>query len=222
VRILTEERNKKVKDLLLGKKVTAVVQARTGQELLRPATRQRADARAADPAEILRLPVDERRLLDAVEIALPEDDSHIDVLHRVNRGAHGLLQKGDEPAPGVIKLLQVYVAMKRKLQSATRWPASTSTRASSRASCPRRTCRTSRTGLRSRIVLEPAGVPSRMNVGQILETHLGWADGPWGLHSRRRSSTAHGRPTSRTSWRNPAGGRPDLDGMTGDGIRTER
>src|SRR5258707_2088743 len=66
--------------------------------------------------EILRLPLDERPLIDAVEIVYKKTDSHIEVLHRVNEERIGLLQKGDELPPGVIKLVKVYVAMKRKLQ----------------------------------------------------------------------------------------------------------
>ncbi|MDP9120492.1 MAG: DNA-directed RNA polymerase subunit beta, partial [Acidobacteriota bacterium] len=85
VRILTEERNKKVKDLLLGKKVTAAVRARTGQELLKPGGPINEETlERLTRQEILRLPVDERRLLDAVEIVYRKTDSHIEVLHRVN------------------------------------------------------------------------------------------------------------------------------------------
>ena len=58
------------------------------------------------------------------------------------------LKKGDELPPGVIKMVKVYVAIKRKMPWATRWPAATGTRASSPGSCPWRTCRTSRTGPR--------------------------------------------------------------------------
>ena len=51
-----------------------------------------------------------------MEIVYRKTDSHIEVLHRVNEERIGLLQKGDELPPGVIKLVKVYVAMKRKLQ----------------------------------------------------------------------------------------------------------
>ncbi|HBL30125.1 MAG TPA: hypothetical protein DD490_25085, partial [Acidobacteria bacterium] len=88
-----EERNKKVCDLLVGKKATAAVKARSGQELLKAgdpidvATLERLTRQ-----EILRLPVDERRLIDAVEIVYKKTDSHIEVLHRVNEERIGLLQ----------------------------------------------------------------------------------------------------------------------------------
>ncbi len=66
--------------------------------------------------ELLRLPVGRAAAIDAVEIVDKKTDSHIEVLHRVNEERIGLLQKGDELPPGVIKMVKVYVAMKRKLQ----------------------------------------------------------------------------------------------------------
>jgi hypothetical protein len=51
------------------------------------------------------------------------------------------LERGDELAPGVLKMVKVFVAVKRNCSRATRWPAVTATRASSAASCRSRTCR---------------------------------------------------------------------------------
>jgi DNA-directed RNA polymerase subunit beta len=182
VRILTEERNKKVSDLLIGKKVTAAVKSRTGQELLKSGeaitlpvlerlTRQ----------EILRLPLDERRLIDAVEIVYKKTDSHIEVLHRVNEERIGLLQKGDELPPGVIKLVKVYVAMKRKLQVGDKMAGRHGNKGVISRILPEEDLPYMPDGTPVEIVLNPLGVPSRMNVGQILETHLGWAGKVLGL-----------------------------------------
>ena len=66
-------------------------------------------------------------------------------------------------------------------RSATRWPAATATRVWSPRSCPPRTCRSCPDGTPIEICLNPLGVPSRMNVGQVLETHLGWACKKLGL-----------------------------------------
>ncbi|HZF09126.1 MAG TPA: DNA-directed RNA polymerase subunit beta [Thermoanaerobaculia bacterium] len=183
VRILTEERNKKVKDLLLGKKVTAVVKARTGQELLKAGDPlNEATLERLTRQEILRLPVDERRLLDAVEIVYRKTDSHIDVLHRVNEERIGLLQKGDELPPGVIKLVKVYVAMKRKLQVGDKMAGRHGNKGVISRILPEEDMPYLPDGTPVEIVLNPLGVPSRMNVGQILETHLGWAGRALGLH----------------------------------------
>jgi DNA-directed RNA polymerase subunit beta len=221
VRILTEERNKKVKDLLLGKKVTAVVKARTGQELLK----------AGDPInevtlerltrqEILRLPVDEKRLLDAVEIVYRKTDSHIDVLHRVNEERIGLLQKGDELPPGVIKLVKVYVAMKRKLQVGDKMAGRHGNKGVISRILPEEDMPYLPDGTPVEIVLNPLGVPSRMNVGQILETHLGWAGRALGL-SFATPVFDGARETDikelLTQANLPASGKTQLfDGMTGE------
>jgi DNA-directed RNA polymerase subunit beta len=182
VRILTEERNKKVRDLLVSKKVTAAVKSRTGQELLKAgdpigeATLERLTRQ-----EILRLPVDERRLIDAVEIVYKKTDSHIEVLHRVNEERIGLLQKGDELPPGVIKLVKVYVAMKRKLQVGDKMAGRHGNKGVISRILPEEDMPYMPDGTPVEIVLNPLGVPSRMNVGQILETHLGWAGMVLGL-----------------------------------------
>jgi DNA-directed RNA polymerase subunit beta len=182
VRILTEERNKKVSDLLVGKKVTAAVKSRTGQELLKtgePITL--AVLERLTRQEILRLPFDERRLIDAVEIVYKKTDSHIEVLHRVNEERIGLLQKGDELPPGVIKLVKVYVAMKRKLQVGDKMAGRHGNKGVISRILPEEDLPYMPDGTPVEIVLNPLGVPSRMNVGQILETHLGWAGKVLGL-----------------------------------------
>jgi DNA-directed RNA polymerase subunit beta len=182
VRILTEERNKKVRDLLGGKKVNAAVKSRTGQELLKAgdpindATLERLTRQ-----EILRLPVDERRLIDAVEIVYKKTDSHVEVLHRVNEERVGLLQKGDELPPGVIKLVKVYVAMKRKLQVGDKMAGRHGNKGVISRIMREEDMPYMPDGTPVEIVLNPLGVPSRMNVGQILETHLGWAGRVLGL-----------------------------------------
>ena len=182
VRILTEERNKKVSDLLVGKKVTAAVKARTGQELLKagdPINGQTLERLTRQ--EILRLPVDERRLIDAVEIVYKKTDSHVEVLHRVNEERIALLQKGDELPPGVIKLVKVYVAMKRKLQVGDKMAGRHGNKGVISRILPEEDMPYLPDGTPVEIVLNPLGVPSRMNVGQILETHLGWAGRALGL-----------------------------------------
>ncbi|HEY0553588.1 MAG TPA: DNA-directed RNA polymerase subunit beta [Thermoanaerobaculia bacterium] len=182
VRILTEERNKKVSDLLIGKKVNAAVKARTGQELLKagdPITM--ATLERLTRQEILRLPVDERRLIDAVEIVYKKTDSHVEVLHRVNEERVGLLQKGDELPPGVIKLVKVYVAMKRKLQVGDKMAGRHGNKGVISRIMREEDMPYLPDGTPVEIVLNPLGVPSRMNVGQILETHLGWAGRALGI-----------------------------------------
>ena len=105
-----------------------------------------------------------------------------------------MLQKGDELPPGVIKMVKVYVAMKRKLQVGDKMAGRHGNKGVISRVLPRRTCPTCPTARPVEIVLNPLGVPSRMNVGQILETHLGWAGrGRWVCTLRPPSSTVLAR-----------------------------
>ncbi|HEV8581891.1 MAG TPA: DNA-directed RNA polymerase subunit beta [Thermoanaerobaculia bacterium] len=221
VRILTEERNKKVRDLLLGKKVTATVKSRTGQEILKSGDKiEEATLERLTRQEILRLPVDERRLIDAVEIVYKKTDSHIEVLHRVNEERIGLLQKGDELPPGVIKLVKVYVAMKRKLQVGDKMAGRHGNKGVISRILPEEDMPYLPDGTPVEIVLNPLGVPSRMNVGQILETHLGWAGMVLGLKFATPVFDGAREPDIKELLRQAnlpdSGKTPLYDGMTGE------
>jgi DNA-directed RNA polymerase subunit beta len=182
VRILNEERNKKINDLLLGQKVTAEVVGRDGSKLLAKGDKVTvATLERLTRNEVLRLPVAEPGLLGTVEDVYKKTDSHIDVLHRVNEERVALLQKGDELPPGVIKLVKVFVAMKRKLQVGDKMAGRHGNKGVISRVLREEDMPYLPDGTPVEIVLNPLGVPSRMNVGQILETHLGWAGKVLGL-----------------------------------------
>jgi len=85
------------------------------------------------------------------------------------------LSKGDELAPGVIKMVKVYVAIKRKLSVGDKMAGRHGNKGVVSKVLPIEDMPYLEDGTPVDIVLNPLGVPSRMNVGQILETHLGWA-----------------------------------------------
>ena len=99
----------------------------------------------------------------------------IDVLRKITNDKIGKLQKGDELAPGVIKLVKVYIAMKRKLSVGDKMAGRHGNKGVIARILPEEDMPYMPNGTPVEIVLNPLGVPSRMNVGQILETHLGWA-----------------------------------------------
>jgi DNA-directed RNA polymerase subunit beta len=182
VRILNEERNKKINDLLVGQKLSADVTARDGRTLAGKGDKISIDhLMALTRNEILRLPVAEKGLLDTVEEVYNKTDSHIEVLHQVNEERIALLQKGDELPPGVIKMVKVFVAMKRKLQVGDKMAGRHGNKGVISRILPEEDMPYMPDGTPVEIVLNPLGVPSRMNVGQILETHLGWAGRALGL-----------------------------------------
>ncbi|MGE3336081.1 MAG: DNA-directed RNA polymerase subunit beta [Rhodospirillaceae bacterium] len=85
------------------------------------------------------------------------------------------LQRGDELPPGVLKMVKVFVAVKRKLQPGDKMAGRHGNKGVISKILPIEDMPYLADGTHVDIVLNPLGVPSRMNVGQILETHLGWA-----------------------------------------------
>ena len=85
------------------------------------------------------------------------------------------IQKGDDLLPGVMKMVKVFVAMKRKLQAGDKMAGRHGNKGVISRIVPVEDMPYMKDGKPVDIVLNPLGVPSRMNVGQILETHLGWA-----------------------------------------------
>jgi DNA-directed RNA polymerase subunit beta len=85
------------------------------------------------------------------------------------------LQRGDELLPGVMKMVKVFVAVKRKMQPGDKMAGRHGNKGVVSRICPEEDMPYMEDGRTVDIVLNPLGVPSRMNVGQILETHLGWA-----------------------------------------------
>ena len=85
------------------------------------------------------------------------------------------LQRGDELPPGVMKMVKVFVAVKRKIQPGDKMAGRHGNKGVVSKIVPAEDMPFLADGQPVDIVLNPLGVPSRMNVGQILETHLGWA-----------------------------------------------
>ena len=85
------------------------------------------------------------------------------------------VQRGDELPPGVMKQVKVFVAVKRKIQPGDKMAGRHGNKGVVSRIVPVEDMPFNEDGTHVDIVLNPLGVPSRMNVGQILETHLGWA-----------------------------------------------
>ena len=118
----------------------------------------------------------------------------IAVLEKITDEKIAKLRKGDELPPGVIKLVKVYIAMKRKLSVGDKMAGRHGNKGVIARILPEEDMPYLPDGTPVEIVLNPLGVPSRMNVGQILETHLGWAAQGAGRAFRdARCSTARPR-----------------------------
>src|SRR5690606_15837800 len=106
----------------------------------------------------------------------------VDVIKREFEDRKEKIRRGDELPPGVIKLVKVYVAMKRKLSVGDKMAGRHGNKGVIARILPEEDMPHLPDGTPVEIVLNPLGVPSRMNIGQILETHLGWAAHALGLY----------------------------------------
>jgi DNA-directed RNA polymerase subunit beta len=176
-RIIQEEKVKKLKKTILGKTSSAkIVDSETGKTILakgKPITEEIIER--LDESELSMLELEEEGLpekLAEIEDYAAEQMSYLDTLfdERIGR-----LRKGDELPPGVIKLVKVYIAMKRKLSVGDKMAGRHGNKGVVSRILPEEDLPYLPDGTPVEVVLNPLGVPSRMNVGQILETHLGWA-----------------------------------------------
>jgi DNA-directed RNA polymerase subunit beta len=110
-----------------------------------------------------------------VEAINRQFDGAIDELNKRFEDKVDKLQRGDELPPGVMKMAKVFVAVKRKLQPGDKMAGRHGNKGVISKIMPIEDMPYLEDGTNVDIVLNPLGVPSRMNVGQILETHLGWA-----------------------------------------------
>ena len=110
---------------------------------------------------------------------------------------------GDDLAPGVLKMVKVYLAVKRRMQPGDKMAGRHGNKGVISTIVPVEDMPFMADGTPVDIVLNPLGVPSRMNIGQILETHLGWAAKGLGTRSARCSRRSAARRAARVP-------RPDL------------
>jgi DNA-directed RNA polymerase subunit beta len=179
IRILTDERLKRLTSLLGGQKLMADLHdERTNKRLLTKGTELTRDILekiSTRNLKRLRLSDKDPLLIEKIDEIEEMTSRQIDVLRKITEERKEKLKKGDELPPGVIKLVKVYIAMKRKLSVGDKMAGRHGNKGVIARIVPQEDMPYLPDGTPMEIVLNPLGVPSRMNVGQILETHLGWA-----------------------------------------------
>ncbi|MCL4401447.1 MAG: DNA-directed RNA polymerase subunit beta [Acidobacteria bacterium] len=179
IRILTDERAKRLTDLLGGKKLLADLHdEKTNKRLLskdQDVTRDLIEKMKSRDLKRMRFKDKDPRLNEQIDEIEEMTSRQIAVLEKITEEKIGKLRKGDELPPGVIKLVKVYIAMKRKLSVGDKMAGRHGNKGVIARILPDEDMPYLPDGTPVEIVLNPLGVPSRMNVGQILETHLGWA-----------------------------------------------
>jgi len=179
IRILTDERLKRLDNILGGKEVQADLHdERTNKRLLTKDTvldRDTIERISTRNLKRIRYADKDPRVNEQIDEIEEMTSRQIDVLKKIVNEKKDKLTKGDELPPGVIKLVKVYIAMKRKLSVGDKMAGRHGNKGVIARILPDEDMRYLEDGTPMEIVLNQLGVPSRMNVGQILETHLGWA-----------------------------------------------
>ena len=179
IRILTDERAKRLVTLLEGKEVLADLHdEKTNKKLLgkgEALTRDIIEKTKSRDLKRARLANRDPRVNEQIDEIEEMTSRQIAVLEKITEEKTVKLRKGDELPPGVIKLVKVYIAMKRKLSVGDKMAGRHGNKGVIARILPEEDMPYLPDGTPVEIVLNPLGVPSRMNVGQILETHLGWA-----------------------------------------------
>jgi DNA-directed RNA polymerase subunit beta len=177
IRIINESARRKTERLLVGKKLTGpLTDHKQGTVLLDAGKKITGEALESIPTKrLIDVPVAdemiELRLRDILEGA----EAQIDRVREKFEEKIGKLKLGDELPPGVIKTVKVYVAIKRRLSVGDKMSGRHGNKGIISRVLPEEDMPYTEDGTPVEVVLNPLGVPSRMNVGQILETHLGWA-----------------------------------------------
>jgi DNA-directed RNA polymerase subunit beta len=128
-----------------------------------------------DREQILKLKLSDADLNEALASAQRQLDEQNKLLEERFENKKGKLQSGDDLAPGVLKIVKVYLAVKRRIQPGDKMAGRHGNKGVISVIMPVEDMPFDANGEPVDIVLNPLGVPSRMNVGQILETHLGMA-----------------------------------------------
>ncbi len=178
IAIITDAARKRLENLLVDKKLSAPLLSHLGDSII-----------AKSGATIAREMLDKLSIHDLKDIRVDDDQateqkvdqviSRLDYQKKlINDFYDSKIEKlsaGDDLPPGVNKMVKVYVAIKRKLSVGDKMAGRHGNKGVISRILPEEDMPFFADGMPVDIVLNPLGVPSRMNVGQILETHLGWA-----------------------------------------------
>jgi len=177
IRIIRQGALSKIGDLLLGKTAAnALGDERKGVEWVKRGDTLTRELLAEIPDRRYRdLQVGDKSSQQQIDRLFESVEEQANVIKTVFDEKIARLKKGDELPPGVFKMVKVYVAIKRKLSVGDKMAGRHGNKGVISRILPEEDMPYLADGSPVDICLNPLGVPSRMNIGQILETHLGWA-----------------------------------------------
>jgi len=174
VHVLETEWEEQIRNYIVGKTIaTDIVDISTG-EIVVPAGKKlsSADLKKVERLDLKELRLEDDPFLDALRLDFQRqiEDAHLEYEKEIER-----IKMGDNLPPGVIKLVKVYVAKKKRLSIGDKMAGRHGNKGVVARIVPMEDMPFMEDGTPIDIILNPLGVPSRMNVGQVYETHLGWA-----------------------------------------------
>ena len=173
---LSQNTRQKIWEVVQGHRVEQTIMGQKKGEVLVEANKTLSEKDLAHiPLKKLRNAFVHKETNEAVEEALGEYDRNIQFIKSIYDQKREKVTEGDDLPPGVIKMVKVHIAIKRKLNVGDKMAGRHGNKGVVSCILPEEDMPFFNDGTPMDIVLNPLGVPSRMNIGQIMETHLGWA-----------------------------------------------
>ncbi len=173
---LTNKTRVKIAEVVTNKQIAQTLMGRKKGEVLAEAGHIITDEILAEvPLKKLGGLFADKETNEAVKQLLAEYDKQIRIIKGIYDVKREKVTEGDDLPPGVIKMVKVYIAVKRKLSVGDKMAGRHGNKGVVSNILPEQDLPFFDNGTPVDIVLNPLGVPSRMNIGQIMETHLGWA-----------------------------------------------
>ena len=176
VKIILESTREKLEGLFVGKKAPSDVKDGKGKVLIKKGEAVTSEKLGHISMDKLQgMDFGDQELEAKVSKILDSKENQIEIIKLYYEDKINKIKKGDELPPGVIKTIKTYVAMKRKVAVGDKISGRHGNKGIVSVILPEEDMPFMPDGTPIDLVLNPLGVPSRMNAGQILETHLGWA-----------------------------------------------
>jgi DNA-directed RNA polymerase subunit beta len=184
IKIVKEEKFKKLRELFLGRHAAEDIRHAKSKETICQKGKVITEKHLENVKDehLMRIKVTDADAQEKIDSINNESNQYVRHLESKYDEKVDRVRKGDELPPGVNKMTKVYIAMKRKVQIGDKMAGRHGNKGVVATVMPEEDMPYLPDGTPVDVVLNPLGVPSRMNVGQILETHLGWAARKLGLH----------------------------------------
>ncbi len=183
-RIIEEDKYNKIRTILLDQKVLEDVKLKKPREVVcQKGKKLTKEQISSIPDDLLqKIKVSDAKTKEKIKFVEKETKDRFGSLGDYYNDKIKRVKKADDLSPGVLKVVKVFIAMKRKVQVGDKMAGRHGNKGVIATVVPEEDMPYMPDGTPVEVVLNPLGVPSRMNVGQILETHLGWAAKTLGIH----------------------------------------